>query len=383
MRIAIDARPLTDARLTGVGFYTLNLIHELAKQAPEADIMLFVSGTDEVLNRVPDFPYPNVEVVAITLPNRILFGLLKLPLPITLESFLPRMPDFWFFPNHNIVKTKLPYALTVHDVSFSLYPDFFTHKDHLLHRLGDSRKLAERADLILAVSESTAHDLHHHWNIPEEKIRVTHLGVDQTRFVAREQPSDRTFRAAYDLNCAYFLSVATQEPRKNLESVIEGYDAYRVRGGKPYPLVLAGGAGWKMNRLEKIRKSSLFKEDIRVLGYVPEKHKPAIYRGAKVFLFPSFYEGFGLPVLEAMACGIPVITSFTSSLPEITKDAGVLIDPFNVNDITEALLSLFESAKGEEMRKQLSKKGLAYAKTFSWKNTGAKTLKAFSAFTAR
>jgi len=376
MRIAIDVRPLTDQRLTGVGFYTLNLIQELARQAPYADIMLFASGRDEVLNRLPAFPFPNVEVVAITIPNRILFALLKLPLGITLETFLPRKPDIWLFPNHNIVKTRRPYALTVHDVSFSLYPDFFTRKDRLLHAFSRTEQLARDAAMVFAVSESTAHDLETHWHVQKERITVTPLGVDHKRFLSREQPSDKTFRAAYDLNRPYFLSVATKEPRKNLESVIEGYDAYRVRGGKPYPLVLVGSAGWKMQSLEKTRKASLFTEDIRVLGYIPEKHKPAIYRGAKVFLFPSFYEGFGLPVLEAMACGVPVITSFTSSLPEITKDAGVLIDPFNVNDITEALFSLFDREKGDETREHLSKKGLAYAKAFSWEKTVSRTLKA-------
>lgn len=374
MKIAIDGRCLTDERLTGVGFYTLNLIKNLAGQAPDDDIQVFVSGSKDTLRHVPKLNFPNVEMVEIVIPNRVLFALLKLPLSIKLETFLPRKPDVWFLPNHNIIKTNLPYTLTVHDISFELYPHFFTRKDRLLHRLSNSKNLAAKATHIFAVSDNTTHDVTTHWGIPRERITVTPLGVDQTIFVAREQPSDKTFRAAYDLNRPYFLSVATKEPRKNLESVIEGYDSYRTKGGVPYPLVLVGSLGWKMKTLEETRRKAAFSHDIRVLGYLPEKHKPAVYRGAQAFLFPSFYEGFGLPVLEAMACGVPVITSFTSSLPEIVQDAGLLIDPFNVNDITHALQILFDEPDNKVTRKLLTAKGVRYAKAFTWAKTAELTL---------
>jgi glycosyltransferase involved in cell wall biosynthesis len=374
MRIAIDARALLDERLTGVGFYTLNLIHEIAKASPEADLMLFTSGTEHTLRRLPHFPYKNVEKIEMLIPNKILSLLFLLPLPLTLDTFLPRKADFWIFPNHNVIKTKRPYTLTVHDVSFDIYPRFFTLKDRLVRSLSGIRKLAEKADHLFAVSESTAEDLSVRWGIQREKITVTPLGVDHTTFVAREQPSDRTFRAMYDLNRPYLLSVATREPRKNLESVVEAYDSYRDKGGKPYPLVLVGGSGWKSHSLKKIIRDARFKEDIRILGYVPEKHKTALYRGAHVFLFPSFYEGFGLPVLEAMACGVPVITSFTSSLPEIVKDAGILLDPFNVNDLEAGIRLLLDEDKDGHLKKTFSEKGCTYAKAYSWRLTANRTL---------
>ncbi len=383
MRIAIDARSLTDERLTGVGFYTLHLIHEIAKAAPSADIMLFASGTEQTLRRLPDFPYKNVEKIEILIPNKILSLLFLLPLPVSLDSFLPRKPDFWFFPNHNIIKTRFPYTLTVHDVSFDIYPDFFTKKDGLVRRLSGIKKLAQNATHLFAVSESTAEDLKERWGINKDRITVTPLGVDHQTFLPREQPSDRTFRAMYDLNRPYILSLATREPRKNLESAIEGYDAYRSGGGKPYPLVLVGANGWKNRSIREAIKRSEYKADIRILGYVPEKHKTALYRGAEVFLFPSFYEGFGLPVLEAMACGVPVITSFTSSLPEIVKDAGLLIDPFNVNDVTAALRVLLDENGSEETKKQFKEKGARYAKDYTWVATATRTLQTLQSLFTR
>ncbi|MFA5945618.1 MAG: glycosyltransferase family 1 protein [Patescibacteria group bacterium] len=375
MKIAIDARALTNERLTGVGHYTLELITNLADESPEDDFFVFVSGTEVSLRRVPQIRRRNIHLVDVRIPNRLLSLLLLLPFsPFTLESFLPKTPDVWIFPNHNVIKTNLPYLFTVHDVSFLIFPKFFSRKDRLARKLQKIDVLCTNAQGILAVSEATASDVHGYYKIPNEKIAVTHLGVDQTKFVPREQPSDKTFRATYDLNREYLLCAATLEPRKNIEGVIEAYDSFRSKGGVPLPLVIMGGNGFHHRRVLEAQERAMFGADIRFLGYVPEKHKPAVFRGASAFLFPSFYEGFGLPVLEAMASGVPVITSFTSSLAEITADSAILVDPLNVEDITQALLQLFHETDGEKLRTTLIKKGLEQAKMFTWKETARKTL---------
>ncbi|MEK7183541.1 MAG: glycosyltransferase family 1 protein [Patescibacteria group bacterium] len=381
MRIAIDIRSLTDEHVTGVGFYTRHLAEALIRTSPNDEFILFASGTSAVLNCLPVFKGPNIITVKLQLPNRLLFLLMKLPGGPTLERLLPSKPDVWIFPKFNIFKTELPYFLTIHDIAFEIFPQFITLKERLHNRLANIRQLVDRAKGLLAVSESTALDLQTRWQVSPNKINVTPLGVEHDLFLPREQPSDRTYRAMYDLNRPYILALATREPRKNLESVIEGYDIFRARGGRNIPLVLSGADGWKTGLLNERLQKSRYKKDLIVLGYIPDKHKPALYRGALCFLFPSFYEGFGLPVLEAVACGIPVITSATSSLPEVVGEAGILVDPFNVNDIAAALHELIDEPGGSALRQHLSKRAVEQASQFTWDKTAETTLQALRTLT--
>ncbi len=381
MRIAIDIRSLTDEHVTGVGFYTRHLAEALIRTSPNDEFILFASGTSAVLNCLPVFKGPNITTVKLQLPNRLLFLLMKLPGGPTLERLLPSKPDVWIFPKFNIFKTELPYFLTIHDIAFEIFPQFITLKERLHNRLANIRQIVEQAQGLLAVSESTALDIQSRWQVNPDKISVTPLGVDHEIYLPREQPSDRTYRAMYDLNRPYILALATREPRKNLESVIEGYDIFRARGGRNIPLVLSGADGWKTGLLNERLQKSRYKQDLIVLGYIPDKHKPALYRGALCFLFPSFYEGFGLPVLEAMACGIPVITSATSSLPEVVGEAGILVDPFNVNDIAAALHELIDEPGGSALRQHLSKRAVEQASQFTWDKTAETTLQALRTLT--
>ncbi|MFA5947160.1 MAG: glycosyltransferase family 1 protein [Patescibacteria group bacterium] len=377
MKIAIDGRSLLDERLTGVGTYTLNLITSLAELAPRDEFLVFVSGSFHTRNRAPIFKATNIKLVEAKIPNRLLSLLLILPLsPISLDSFLPEHVDAWLFPNHDAIVTHRPYIFTVHDLSFIHLPRFFSKKDKLVRKLQNIKAIATEARHILTPSRATADDVSSIYHLPAEQITITPLGLDHTHFVPREQPSDRTFRAAYDLNRPYILAAATIEPRKNFESVIEAYDAFRSRGGEALPLVILGKPGFGFERVKKTAQAAMFADDIRFLGFVPEKHKPALFRGASCFLFPSFYEGFGLPVLEAMASGVPVITSFTSSLPEIAGDAALYVDPFNVEDLTRALQILFDPTDGKTLRDLLTKKGIQRSKLFTWEKTAQKTLQA-------
>ncbi len=377
MKIAIDGRSLTDERLTGVGIYTLQLINALAEASPQDEFLVFLSGSLNARNRAPIFKANNIKIFEAKLPNRLLSLLLILPLtPISLDMFLPEHIDAWFFPNHNAILTRRPYIFTIHDLSFLHLPKFFSLKDKMVRRLQNIPSLASNAERILSPSSATANDVESAFKIATDQIAVTPLGIDHDKFAPREQPSDRTFRAAYDLNRPYILAAATIESRKNFETAIEAYDLFRSRGGEALPLVIMGKPGFGYDRVKKTAKTAMFADDIRFLGFVPEKHKPALFRGASAFLFPSFYEGFGLPVLEAMASGVPVVTSFTSSLPEIAGEAAIYVDPFNVEDLARALQILFDKIDGQTIRETMRKQGIERAKMFTWEKTAKKTLEA-------
>jgi glycosyltransferase involved in cell wall biosynthesis len=409
VKIGVDIRHLAAANLSGVGQYTLALITALVQLAPQDEFWLLITGIDaEVPAAIAGLKAKNLHVVCKKWPNKILSGAL-LSGRLTLEDLLPVKPDIWWFPNLNIINTKLPYAITAHDLSYRFFPNFFTLKTWLWHWIVRPKKLYESARMIFAVSQSTKRDLIRTLNIPADRIRVTPLGLDHQIYQQGRKPADEQFRRAHGINFPYFLSLCTLEPRKNLTAIVVGYEKWRrgsardsVRLGafgvlpRPTPvfssdalvdsrgapgschpsalphLVIAGGEGWKSKALHRLIAASEFRDQIHLIGYVPEKHKPALYRGAEALIFPSFYEGFGLPVLEAMACSTPVIATFTSSLPEIVGSAGLLIDPYRASDITQSLELLSNPAIVQLLRTQ----GQQQAQNFSWNKTAQLTLDA-------
>ena len=375
MHVAIDIRSLTGEYPTGVAGYTHALARALANLAPEVQFTLFASGSAAALARVPQIALANVKQVNLRTPNRLLSLRLTTPFGPMLEDLLPEPPDVWIFPKFDVIATRLPYLLTVHDLAFDLFPQFITRKERSYQRFINIQRITAEASKILAVSQNTANDLQLRWQIPADKIAVTPLGVDHSLFVPREQASDRSFRAMYDLNRPYFLTMATQEPRKNQESILEAYELYRKAGGSAYPLVIAGTDGWKMRPFQKLLRRHAYRDDIWLIGYVPEKHKPALLRGAMAFLFPSFYEGFGLPPLEALACGVPVVASVLGSLPEVLGDNALFVDPFNVNDLAQAM-RVVATEQTNPTFEQRRLRGYAQAQQFTWERTAASTLQA-------
>ncbi len=339
-RIAIDIRPLVDRHMTGVGFALFEALKELIPHAsPAREYVLFVSGTEETLARLPELPKnPHVHLVQKNIPNKLVMigSLFQEDL---LDMLLGEPCDAWWFPNWTIIATKKPFALTLHDLSFVHTPHFYPRKDRVLLALAKPEESAKKAAQCIAVSEHTAEDSKHTWRISPSKIHIAPLGVDAS-FCPREQPSDRSYRASYDLNRPYILSLATHEPRKNIHGILEAYQEAKKRNPAIAPLVLAGSA-------QNSFPNHLLKH-VHVLGYVPSKHRPALLRGAQALLFPSFNEGFGLPVLEALACGTPVVTSAATPPSSLFTHGIFPADPYNTHDIADALLRCLAIPKNQQ-----------------------------------
>lgn len=256
--------------------------------------------------------------------------------------------------------------VTIHDLSFLLFPELFLPaKQRYLSLM--TRLSALRAQMVVASSENTRRDVIRLLGVPEERVRVVPLGVEDR---LREPISDEAiarFRAAQGLPEQFFFYVGTFEPRKNLARLVEAYGQAR-RAGVEWPLVLAGGKGWLYEEIfTRIQELGL-EPHVILPGYVLYEDLPLWYNAASVFVYPSLYEGFGLPVAEAMACGCPVITSNASSLPEVAGQAAILIDGEQVEDLRDALIRV---AGDPALRADLSRRGRLRAAQFDWRQTAA------------
>jgi glycosyltransferase involved in cell wall biosynthesis len=286
---------------------------------------------------------------------------LRLPLPV--EAFIGSLdlfysPDFVLPP---VLRART--LLTVHDLSFVRHPQ--TADPHLYRYLNVAvPRSVRRADHILADSQNTAHDLTELWDVPSGKISVLYPGVESRfRPVTDAAELDRV-RNRYDLPQHFIFTVGTLQPRKNYERLIRAFSQLRVATkDHSHRLVVAGGKGWLYESIfDSVRELGL-EERVLFPGFVDDEDLPALYTLADLFAFPSLYEGFGLPVLEAMACGTPVICSEASSLPEVAGDATLLVDPLDMEGWTQAMR---QALNDEELRRSLVARGLAQARGFSW-----------------
>ena len=357
--IAVDLRSLHSSEFSGVESYTVHVLEQLLSKDRSNIYRLFYNGYSQ--KKFEYFHFINTEYLQTRIPNRLLNISLKLFGWPKIEK-LAGDTDALFMPNWNMLATNslTKVILTVHDLSPLILPEYYNLKARVWHWFINIPKLIHRANKIIAVSEYTKQTLIDRLNVEANKIVVARLGVDHDNY----RPSLsidrlREVRNRYSLPGDFVLYLGTIEPRKNIARLIEAFE--RMQG--PISLVIAGRLGWKYNAiLDQIERSPK-RRFIHLLGYVPESDKPYLMKLARVFAWPSLYEGFGLPVLEAMAVGTPVVTSNVSSLPEVAGDAALLVDPYNSGDIAKAL-SLLHS--DENLRTHYSTKGLARSQEFTW-----------------
>ncbi|MFQ6057444.1 MAG: glycosyltransferase family 4 protein [Anaerolineae bacterium] len=389
MRIGIDYTPAVQQR-AGIGRYTRCLVDALAELDRENEYVLF-AGTRGGGPVRRDWP-PNFRLRTVPLTDRhlaILWHRLRLPLPVDLLTGpvdLFHSPDFTLPP---LWQGKA--IVTIHDLSFLRYPQGAEPNLRAYLERVVPRAVA-RADLVLADSQSTKKDLIELLGVESDRIEVVYPGVE-----ARFRPLDdedllARVRARYGLDAPFILSVGTLEPRKNFVRLIEAYALLRERAAIPHRLVIAGGKGWLYEGIFARVEELGLEDDVRFLGFVPDEDLPALYNLADLFVFPSLYEGFGLPPLEAMACGTPVVTSNVSSLPEVVVtsahagpeygraqrqasvsarqgEAGLMVEATDVEGLAEAM----ERALGDRTwREEAVQRGLAQAGKFTWRAAAEK-----------
>ncbi len=371
MNIAIDTRCLQDKKLTGVGQYTKEILTELSRTESEHRFFLFCNSWRET--QLPDLNKEKFTLVKFNWPNKLLnlsIGLFKYPkIDRLINKKINATIDLFFFPNINYVSCHCPYIITAHDLSFDIYPEFYSLRLKLWHWLAKPKKLFTQAKQIIAVSNNTRQDLIEHYKINPEKVITIYSGVS-TRFTSETIGESQRLALIkkYSLPNKFFLFLGTIEQRKNIDSLITAFQMFNQKHPE-YRLVLAGKPGFGFKQI----KRKISSPNILLLNYIDDEDKPNLYRLAQAFIFPSYYEGFGLPILEAMACGTPVITSSNSSLSEIAGNSALLINPHNINSLVTGMENIIKPSTHE----YYSKQGLEYSKQFNWQKSVDELIKLF------
>ena len=276
---------------------------------------------------------------------------------------------------------RVPVVATIHDLAFEHMPETFTRRGSFQLKL-TVRRTAQRAARIATVSEYSRQDLIRTYHLPPEKVVVTYNGVE-SHFTPDALPNEaEDVRNRFGIKRDYLLAVGSLQPRKNLVRLIRAYAKLRSENESFAPqLVIVGRKLWLADEIFAEVRRQVWSDDVILTGYVSDDDLPKLYRQATAFVYPSLFEGFGLPPVEAMACGTPVVTSNVSSLPEVTGDAALLVDPLDQASIEAALLKI---TGDEALRARLREQGIAQAKRFTWREAAEKTLQLYrEAFEAR
>jgi len=371
MKIAININELTIKQETGVKVYTREIVSALGKIDRENEYILYAnklpkkelsseaSELSSFLGGNPNFKIQNSKF------NLPFWTYLKLPQEIRKDK-----PDVFFMPIQSVPFLNKPknikIIVTVHDLAFLIFPEYFTAKNRFLLNF-HTKRAVQMADKIIAPSEATKKDLIKFYKVDENKVKVIYHGVTMNHELRIMN---------HELRIPYILFVGQIQPRKNLIRLIEAFELIREKN-KKYPnlnLVIAGGGGWMANKTyEKARKSK-FSKDIIFVGKTSNEHLAELYKNALIFVMPSLYEGFGLPVLEAMSYGVPCAVSDNSSLAEIVDDHALLFDAYSSSDIAQKI-SMF--LNNDILRKDFSQRSLQNAKHFTWAESAKKTLEVF------
>lgn len=380
MKIAIDASELANRREDGTQIYLYNLLKNIAEIDKKNQYFLYYQNEPKKLIESPNFKH-------IVKPWPIYWTQSRLPFLLFKEK-----SDVLFMPIQTLpflAPARLKTIITIHDLAFLMYPETFLFGDRVKHKVF-AWHAVKRADRVIAVSESTKNDIVKFYGTRPEKINIVHHGYDKNLFrPARQRPEPQAMagepfqnerdcdtieqiKRKYRIKKLYLLYVGALQPRKNILGLVK---AFELLNNNQYQLVIAGGKAWLYDEMFGYVKKSPLQNNIIFTGRFETGELPPLLWGAEVFVLPSFYEGFGLPVIEAMACGTPVITSNISSLPEVAGKAALLIDPNKPEQITDAIRKILVD---KDLKQKMTKDGFENIKKFSWEKCARETLDVFN-----
>lgn len=365
LKILIDATPLLK-NLTGIGYVTYIYACGLAKCSNNTYFYAWFFS-HELRKRPWQGLEKKINLIKKYLPRPYILTHSIKTFIFNFAIFIEK-PDVIFQPNYNLFKTykKVPSVLIIHDLSHVRYASFHP-KDRVEYFDKNLQKSIDSAKKIVAISNFTKQEIINLGYAKDEKIEVIYNGVTDGFKPLELHKNKEEFFKKYELTQKnYILFVGTFEPRKNITTLLKAYSLYKEKSQNPLPLVLVGTSGWNEEFFSYELKKALSLPEVKRLGYLKDKELKIVYAGAKMFLFPSFYEGFGLPPLEAMASGTATISSNVSSIPEIVSDAGILLNPKDPLSFADAI-SLLDN--DENIRKSYEKKGLQRAKKFNWNDS--------------
>lgn len=365
MKISLELQPCLKNK-SGIGIYT----YEIAKRLQEFDDIEIQGDIFNFNNRndiSKDIEGLNFDKNICSLFPYGVYRRLWNYVPIKYKWLFNDNSDIYHFFNF-IVPPRITGKVitTIHDMTYELYPETMDKRN--LKRIKDDIQYSvNRSEKIITVSESSKRDIIKFLNVPESKVEVVYNGVDYNRYsTSYDENQKNKVRKKYNIPNDYILYMGTLEPRKNIESIIKAFSLFKkenIINSKDIKLVIAGKKGWMFESIFNLVTELKLEENIIFTDYIDEADKPIIYNMAKLFIFPSIYEGFGIPILEAMASSVPVITSNVSSMPEIAGEAAVLVEPMNIVSISNNINKILSD---KEYSSKLVRKGHIQAKKFSW-----------------
>lgn len=367
MHISIDARGASWYAGTGIGTYTREILRNILDIDESNNYYLFWSGRDyEMLKK-----YNNIKISISSRKHHRFWEQYYIP-----DILKSRNIDIYHMPQNGIgippVKNSL-YVATIHDLIPYIMPET-AGRGYLTKFISQMPFIISSVDMIITVSKWSKNDIMRIFGVPEDKIAVTHLAADSIFKPIDKEKASVFIKEKYGLGDDIILYLGGFSPRKNVKSILVAFSMIYKNLSKKYKIVIIGSAKDDHQFLGKLAQTLNIGDRVFFTGYVPYEDLPYFYNACDVFVYPSLYEGFGLPVLEAMNCGTPTITSNVSSIPEVAGDGALLINPFDTEELSDAMAEVLED---DTLKVDLIEKGFERASMFSWKRTAEETLKVY------